>query len=347
VKRRERSERVTIRTVAADAGVSVATASKVLRDAYGVSAAAKEKVRRSMAKLGYRPQAAARGMRGRTYALGVLLPDLRNPFFAEIMDGVSAFLAPTQYQALLGIGQSAASLEHALVDSMVDRQMDGLILVAPRLLAREIEEIARTIPIVLIGLHEPEATSYDTVNNDDVASGRLAVRHFYDAGYRKIAYFSLALPATAEDTTIVHRERGYRAAMKELGLARSIRVVPAGQTRAAVRTAAERLLRPATRPEAIFCWTDFIAFEVMSVARGLGLAVPDDVAIIGHDNTAFCELEITSLTSIDQSGPDLGADAAKLLIERIEGRSDSRHLTVEPRIVQRRSSQRGGTGEHQ
>lgn len=335
---RQKSERVTIVTVANDAGVSVATASKVLRDAYGVSDAAKEKVRASMAKLNYRPHAAARGMRGQTYTLGVLLPDLRNPFFAEIMDGVNAFLAKTPYQALLGIGQSAAGLEHALVDNMVDRQMDGLVLIAPRLPVAGIEEVAARIPTVLIGVHEPEATTYDTVNNDDIQSGRIAVRHFYEAGRRRIAYFSLSVPKTAEDSTIVHRERGYREALKEYGLARSARVILADQTRQAVRAAAERLLRDSKRPDAIFCWTDFIAFEVMSVARRLGLHVPDDVAILGHDNTALCDLEMASLTSIDQSGPQLGADAARLLIERLKGRTESRHLVVTPRIVQRTSS---------
>lgn len=337
MKQREKSGRVTIRTVAADAGVSVATASKVLRDAYGVSEAAKEKVRASMAKLNYRPHAAARAMRGQTYALGVLLPDLRNPFFDQIMEGVNRCLAATPYQPLLGIGQSATGIEQALVDSMVDRQMDGLILVAPRLSTADIEALAQKIPIVLIGLHEPDATSFDTVNNDDIESGRLAVRHLHAVGRRRIAYFSLAMPS-AGDSTIMHRERGYREAMKELGLGRSTRVVYGGMTRESVRSVAIKLLRSASPPDAIFCWTDFIAFEVMSAVRSLGLSIPGDVAIMGHDNTILCDLEIVSLTSIDQSGPQLGVDAARLLIERVKGRAESQHLVVTPKIVQRGSS---------
>jgi LacI family transcriptional regulator len=105
-----------------------------------------------------------------------------------------------------------------------------------------------------------------------------------------------------------------------------------------VRDAAIRLLKGASRPDAIFCWTDFIAFEVMSVARSLGLSVPGDVAIMGHDNTALCDLEIASLTSIDQSGPQIGADAARLLIERLKGRTQSQHILGTPRIVERQSS---------
>jgi DNA-binding LacI/PurR family transcriptional regulator len=339
LSKRQTSQRVTIRTVAADAGVSVATASKVLRDAYGVSEAAKDRVRASMAKLSYRPHAAARGMRGQTYTLGVLLPDLHNPFFAEVIRGVSGFLASKPYKALLGLGQAAASLEHAQVHNMLDRQMDGLLIVAPRLPAKEIEDIASQAPTVLIGVHEPGATTYDTVNNDDYESGRIAVHHLHAGRRKRIVFFSLSLPPSVEDSTVVvHRERGYRAAMKELGLTRSTRVVFAGQDRASIRDQALRLLRPAARPDAIFCWTDFVAFEVLSVAKELGLTVPRDVAIMGHDNTAFCDLSIASLTSIDQSGPQLGASAARLLIERIEGRTKSEFLTVAPRIVARTST---------
>ncbi|MEO7220841.1 MAG: LacI family DNA-binding transcriptional regulator [Devosia sp.] len=339
MKKRETSQRVTIRTVAADAGVSVATASKVLRDAYGVSQSAKERVRASMSKLSYRPHAAARGMRGQTYTLGVLLPDLHNPFFDEIMKGVHSFLAVTPYQALLGFGQSEIDQEFALVHNMIDRQMDGLLMVAPRLTGKQIEDVAGQAPTVLIGLHEPKATNYDTVNNDDFESGRLAVHHLHEGGRRRIVFFSLALPPSIEESTIVvHRERGYRTAMNELKLARFSRVVFAGQDRGSIRDQALHLLRSKTRPEAIFCWTDFVAFEVMSVARELGLVVPGDVAIMGHDNTAFCDLSIASLTSIDQSGPLLGENSARLLIERIEGRTKSEFLTVVPKIVARGST---------
>ena len=98
--------------------------SKVLRDAYGVSDALRDKVQASMQKLGYRPHAAARGMRGQTYTLGFLIPDLHNPFFADIMAGVNTALERTQYQTLLGVSDSARTMERALVDNMIDRRMD-------------------------------------------------------------------------------------------------------------------------------------------------------------------------------------------------------------------------------
>ena len=121
---RGKSNRVTIRDVAGDAGVSVAAVSKVLRDAYGVSAQLRAKVRVSMDKLGYRPLAAARGMRGQTYTLGFLIPDLHNPFFADIMAGINTALERTQYQVLLGGNDAKVKFQQSVLPTtyLIDRQ---------------------------------------------------------------------------------------------------------------------------------------------------------------------------------------------------------------------------------
>lgn len=327
-----------MRTVATDAGVSVAAVSKVLRSAYGVSEALRTKVQASMHALGYRPHTAARGMRGQTYTLGVLLPDLRNPFFADIVAGIDEALVRTQYQALLGVGQSAATTEHALVDAMIDRQVDGVILIAPRIPTEELIRIAGHIPAATIGLHLPDAPDFDTVNNDDELGGALVVRHLYEAGYRNIVYLSLDFPVAADRETFAHREKGYRRAMKELGLSRQIRVVLAPQHARDIQVAARHLLESRQRPQAIFCWTDYVALEVLSVARELGFSVPEDVAVVGYDNTSYCDLAQNSLTSIDQSGQVLGLQSARLLIERIKGRTTAEHFVITPRLVARASS---------
>ena len=336
---RAAKDRVTIRTVAEDAGVSVAAVSKVLRDAYGVSEALRARVKDSMERLGYRPRATARGMRGQTYTLGVLLPDLRNPFFGDIMAVVNEALVRTQYQALLGVGQSASTLEHALVEAMIDRQMDGLILVAPRLELEELISVAERVPVSVIGLHHTDQSAFDTVNNDDELGGRLVVRHLYDHGHRNIAYFSIVIPGAADSASVRRREHGYRAEMEKLGLARQIKVILSEQTAREVQQAARQLLSSRGRPDAIFCWTDFIALEVLSVARDMGLSVPGDVAIVGYDNIGLCDLSQNSLTSIDQSGQVLGLQAARLLTERIKGRTQAEHFVIPPRLVARGSSE--------
>ena len=329
----QKPSRVTIREVAIDAGVSVAAVSKVLRDAYGVSESMRLKVRKSMAKLGYRPHTAARGMRGQTFTLGMILPDLRNPFFSDILAGVNSALERTQYQVLLGVSQSGTTFDDALVDSMIDRQMDGLILIGPTD-QQQLLDIAKRKPLATIGNHAPGVSSYDTINNDDYEGGTLAVRHLSSNGYRNIAMLSLI----TESTIITQRELGYRREMMEQELGSYINVVRARQTMREVQIAAKKLLEAPDRPEAIFCWTDFIALEVISVATEMGLSIPRDLAVVGYDNTMYCDFAQNSLTSVDQSGELLGLQSVRLLIERIKGRTESEHFVVTPRVVARNSS---------
>lgn len=336
---RKKTERVTIRTVAEDAGVSVAAVSKVLRDAYGVSEALRGKVQASMEKLGYRPHAAARGMRGQTYTLGFLIPDLHNPFFADIMAGVNTALERTQYQTLLGVSGSDRTMERALVDNMIDRRMDGLMIIGPRMPQPEVMLVAEQIPVVLIGYHaSQDQLNFDTVNNDDRLGATLVVQHLAASGHKHIAYISQALDDPERMMVTTQRELGFRETMREMGLAKYLQVVPAPQTSRELQTIARHLLQSRNRPEAIFCWTDFVALEVISVARELGLSVPGDLAVVGYDNTTWCELSQNALTSIDQSGQVLGLQAARLLIERIKGRETPEHFVVTPRLVARGSS---------
>jgi len=332
-----KSRRVTIREVADDSGVSVAAVSKVLRDAYGVSEALRAKVRSSIDRLGYRPLASARGMRGQTYTLGLVFPDLRNPFFADIMTGVHAALERTQYQAMIGISQSAAVTEKAIVDSMIDRQMDGIVLIGSLENRHHLANTAARKPLVTIGHHDQAATTFDTVNNNDRQGGQLVVRHLHGNGYRNIAMISLA---SETSTIMAEREQGYRDGMAEAGLTRYVKVFRLPQTLREVQTAARRMLQGPSRPEAIFCWTDFIALEVISVATELGLRMPEDIGIVGYDNTMYCDFAQNGLTSIDQSGELLGLQATRLLIERIRGRTVAEHFLIPPRVVARNSTRK-------
>lgn len=331
-------DRATIKEVAEDAGVSVAAVSKVLRDAYGVSDGLRARVQASMTKLNYRPLASARGMRGQTFTLGITLPDMRNPFFADIMAGVNSALERTPYQPLFGVGYQTPLVEEALIESMVDRQMDGIILIGTIEKPQRLIAAAHRKPMVAIAHYPPTQEpfdAFDTVNNDDALGAQLAVRHLAANGYRKIAMLSLA---SSTSTIIAEREVGYRRAMEELGLGAQINVVRTGQTVREVQVAGHRLLQGRDRPDAIFCWMDLVALEIISVAHELGLQIPEDLGVVGYDNTIYCDFAQNSLTSIDQSGEMLGIQAARLLIERIRGRTEPEHFVVTPRVVARKSS---------
>ena len=332
--RSPKEKRVTIHDVAKDAGVSFSAVSKVLRNAYGVSDALREKVNASITKLGYKPSFSARGISGgRTYVIGVIFPDMRNPFFADILAGISSALERTTYQMVQGIVQH--STEAALVDSMLNMQLDGLIIVGSISTAETLSLLGTNIPLVAVGHHLPEVTSFDTVNNDDLASGRLAVQHLLSQGYKNIGMMSLD---TQNGSVIEQREAGYIEAMKSAGLSKYVEVVRVPQNLRQIQLAAQSLVDGPHKKEAIFCWTDYVALEVLSVASRSGVAVPDRVGVVGHDNTLYCDLEQNSLTSLDQSGEQLGLQATRLLVDRIEGRQKAEHFLVHPRLVARRST---------
>lgn len=339
---KSRSGRVTIREVAEDASVSVAAVSKVMRDAYGVSDALRARVLASIAKLNYRPSAAARAMRGQTFTIGVLMADMRNPFYPDILDGVNAAFAPTPYQTLIGIGRASSSVESALVHAMVDRQMDGIIMIGQRMSSEEVHEIALTVPTVVIGHHEPEASTFDSVNNDDRLGGKLVVQHLLAQGYRRPVMLSLDLQHLAPVDVSLQRELGFADAMREAGLGEAISIVRAphvpGVITETMRQMIGALMSGRNPPDAIFGWADYFAFEIITVLRDMGIRVPEDVAVIGYDNSAPCTFMRTDMSSVDQSGTQLGLEASRLLLERIDGRQAAVHHVIVPRIIGRSST---------
>jgi LacI family transcriptional regulator len=330
--------RVTIRTVAADAGVSVAAVSKVMRNAYGVSDALRLKVEASIEKLGYRPSVAARGMRGRTFTLGVLLVGIDNPFLPGIYQGIESVTESVGYKIMVGVGAARARTEAQLIEQMIDNRMDGLILVASQISGEMLEHYAQKIPIVVVGHHEPAAQGYDTINNNDQMGARLAVRAFLERGYREIAYLMQSDQEDHVADVAPQREIGYRAAMTEAGLADRIRVLCLPQQQGDLRD--ENILRILTAPDrapALFCWSDLDAVPILSAAHRLGIRVPQDLAVIGYDNSPVAALSMVDLTSIDQDGPRLGRIAAEALFSRINGRRVAEHIEIEPTLIVRGS----------
>jgi len=332
-----KSSRVTIKTVAADAGVSVAAVSKVMRNAYGVSVELRKKVQSSIDRLDYRPSVAARGMRGQTFTIGVLLVELANPFLPQIIDGVNEVLAESNYKAMLGVGQSDMKLEAKLIESMIDYRMDGLILVAPQLQGSQLAKFAKQIPMVIIGHHEATASTFDTVNSDDQEGAAVAVRAFVEAGIKDIAMLSIVLDDPNDANVITQRELGYKQAMQKAGIASHSRILRVAYDNQRRPKAVLELLQQRHRPRAVFCWSDLDAVHVIDAAKQLKLRVPQDIAVIGYDNSSVAGLATVNLSSIDQSGKRLGSLAAERLLTRIEGRSLSSHVLLEPSLRTRGS----------
>jgi LacI family transcriptional regulator len=335
MKSQDAVRRVTIADVARHAGVSTAAVSKVLRNAYGVSAEMSQRVRSSMAELGYRPNAAARGMRGRSFTIGLLLDTIRNPFYGDLLDGVTDALAKTDFQVLVGSAGFAAQDQSRLADAMVDRAMDGLILVATSIPRPKVIAVARTIPTVVVAHHDT-ADEYDSVVNDGLAGAALVVDHLVALGHRRIAHTSATVKGgqwtqRPEDV----RAEGYRQAMHRHGLDGAVAI--AGMTYAeegGYQAGRELLSRP-DRPTAIFAGADFAALGVLRAAHELGLRIPADLSVVGYDNTTLAASAPINLTSVDQAAHDLGSTAARLLGERMDGRSRSVLTSTAPRLIVR------------
>lgn len=334
-----KQNRATIADVAERAGVSKSAVSKVLRNAYGISDALRQAVETAMADLNYRPQIAARGLRGRTYTIGVVMPDMRNPFFPDIINGIWDGLDGTPYQPLFAVRHSSDETEKSLIEMMLDRKLDGFVMIAPIVGHDYLWSLAAETPTVVIGRHE-SGGSFDTVNNDDEAGARLVVEHLARQGHRRIAFCGFEAREDAGFNPVVFRIKGYRAAMKERGLPEQVLADEGWNTThpAAARRLAAELLSSAQRPTAVFAWTDQVALTLMSVAAEMGLRIPEDLAVVGYDNSQFCSLSQIQLSSIDQDAQSLGSTAAELLVERIEGRSGKIAFVTRPELVVRRSS---------
>jgi LacI family transcriptional regulator len=332
--------RVTISDVATRANVSTAAVSKVLRNAYGVSPSMQARVRQAMTELGYRPHAAARGMRGQTYTIGVLIPDVRNPFFPEIIEGISEHVDNTDYHVLLGPGGSEPDTQARITEAMIDRRMDGLVLIAPIINRRELEAMARTVPTVVIGRHGRSA-DFDAVVDDDLSGAGLVVDHLVQLGHHRIAHIEHKYTGRNRPTTMPQtvRAEGYRQAMRRHGLDAEIDVVGSSYSEEGGYAAARELLSRPVRPTAIFAGADVAAIGVLNAVYEAGLKVPDDVSLAGYDNTTVAKLGPVSLTSVDQDGHLMGSNAVRLLLERIEGkRQRSVLLSLSPTLVPRRTT---------
>ncbi|MEU5030711.1 LacI family DNA-binding transcriptional regulator [Streptomyces milbemycinicus] len=331
---------MTIADVAQHAGVSTAVVSRVLRNAYGVSAAMHERVRAAMAELDYRPHAAARGMRGRTYTIGVLLDNIRNAFFADILDGIRDQLHDSDYTVLIGAAGFGADNQCRTIRSLVDRQMDGLILIAPGASRSEVLTVAASTPTVVIGHHDT-ADVHDSVVDADGTGAGLVVDHLASLGHRRIAL--VASPGTRTSlwkrTPEIVLTNGYLEAMERHGLQEHALVSQAAYSDDGGYQAGMRLLTGAEPPTAIMTGADVAALGVLRAADELGLRIPEDLSLAGYNNTALAALTPVQLTSVDQAGHTMGASAAKMLIERVEGHRDrAMQTTMTPRLVVRRTT---------
>jgi DNA-binding LacI/PurR family transcriptional regulator len=323
--------RPTILDVARRANVSKSLVSMVTRGEAGVSAEKRQAILDAIDELGYRPNLMARSLVQRQSRIfGVMISDLRNPFFGAVVSGVQDRAREFGYQVLFNTGERDPELEEAAVESMLQLRVDGLILASPRIDDAAVARAATVVPIVLIN-RETDDRSIDTVNNDNILGVRLAVEHLAALGHHSIALISGGAGAAARA-----REDGYRRAMRELGLVAHVLVAEGSHTEEGGERGARQLLEIRPFPTAIFASNDLCAIGAMNALEEAGLKIPDDVSLVGFDNTRLAALRHISLSSVDQPARDMGRAAVDRLAERIASkRNAAQHDVVTPSLVVR------------
>lgn len=321
----------TIHDVAARAGVSKSLVSLVMHDSPSVSEPKRRAVLAAVAELDYRPNAVARSLvQRRTHVLGVMLSDLHNTFFADVLDGVAGRAGERGYKAMVNTGNRAPSGEAEAIETLLELRSDGLILAAPRLDDARISEAARSVPVVLVA-RTIAAAKVDCVTNDDPAGATLVVDHLVELGHTRIAHIDGGRGAGARA-----RKEGYTRTMRRHGLASYARTARGDYTEEGGAKGVTALLARGPRPTAIFAANDLSAIGALDALTRRGLRVPQDISLVGYDNTALAGLRHIDLTTIDQPREAMGRTAVDLLLERLERRRTApRQVVMAPALVTR------------
>lgn len=323
--------------VAAAAGVSKAAVSKVIRNAYGVSPAMREKVEATIESLGYRPSIAARSMRGQSFTVGFEIPQLANEFFTQVMQGAADELAGSGYQLI--IAPAVGEVKGApVLDALVDRQVDGIVAISPEVSPSWLERLGANVPLVLLGRHDDSA-HYDTVVSDDALGARLAMEHLFGLGHQHIAHLTVGRPGNVPEELLPHtiRRQTYVDTMATRGFPPA--VVTTGPLEPDAYAVCLTLLSAPTPPTAIFAGNDTLAIGALRARVELGLSA-SDVSIAGYDDIDLASHPIVSLTTVDQFGRKSGATAIRLLLERVRGgRNVAQHERITPELRVRQSTQ--------
>jgi LacI family transcriptional regulator len=323
---------VTIGDVAAAAGVSVATVSKVINDRYGVAEETSARVRAVIDQLGYTSSLVAQSLRSRrSNVIGILAADIE-AFNAELLKGAAQAIRGTGYDLVVfsdcGRREDQVGWERRAL-ARVSSLTDGAILVTPSSV-----DVASGAPLVAVD-HNARSSTLPTVDSDNLNGAVTAAEHLVALGHRRIGF--LAGRPDLESARL--REQGYRRALEGAGIAFDPDLVRVGGYRAeTAHDAAQELLSLAPRPTAIFAANDVSAIETIAVARSVGLAVPDDLSVIGFDNVPESALCVPPLTTVDQSIQRLGQEAVRMLIDLID-HPDSRpsQVVLPTRLIERGS----------
>lgn len=333
---------VSMKDVAALAGVSVGTVSNVVNSRETVSATSRVRVQDAIAKLGWVPNESARSLRaGHSNSIGMVVLDISNPYFTDIVRGAEDAALAGGYSVLIGNSAQELTRERELLD-LFERQRVGGVLTVPieGSTERLLEFRTRGIPVVIVDA--TFGSEFCSVSVDDIEGGRLAVEHLVQQNHRRIAFVG----GPSHLTQVRERQLGAQLATARLGDAAALLTISTPRLDVASGGSASEEIAALSddgRPTAVFAANDLIAIGLLQGFVSLGLRVPEDVAIIGYDDIVFAAASAVPLSSVRQPKRLLGERAAQLLLAEIDaGKHGDEHahqqIRFTPELAVRRST---------
>ncbi|UYZ21088.1 catabolite control protein A [Mesobacillus jeotgali] len=328
---------ITIYDVAREANVSMATVSRVVNGNPNVKPATRKKVMEVIDRLGYRPNAVARGLASKkTTTVGVIIPDIASPFFAELARGIEDIATMYKYNIILSNSDQNIEKELHLLNTMLGKQVDGIVFMGGNIKAEHVEEFKKSpVPIVLAGSIE-ETGEIPSVNIDYEQATFDAVSAFIEKGHKEIAF---VIGPQIEPINKDKKLEGYKRALKDAGIEYNEELVVEGDyTYDSGLEAIERILELNQKPTAILVGSDEMALGVVHGAFDRGYSVPEDFEVISSDNTRLTLMVRPQLTTIVQPLYDIGAVAMRLLTKYMNKENVDENIVVLPHRIENRKS---------
>jgi LacI family transcriptional regulator len=336
-----------MKDIANDLGISTVAVSKALHNHSDISEETRQRVLRRAADLNYQPNwAACSLLSGRTYSIGLIVPDLLHPFFAEVAKSIARNIRATGYHLVIASCEENAIIEQENIELMLNRQVDALLMASAMSAPIGVDMCkTRRIPCILVDRYF-QGRRCHYVGTDNVKLGFMATEHLIGSGSRIIAH--IRGPAIS---TGAGRFEGYRKALLEYDMRLDERYVVPGRSAddaadSSGYEAMRHLLQVQPRPDGVFCYNDAVAVGAIDAILECGLRVPENITVIGAGNMRWVDRLRVPLSSIDQNAPNVGERAAELALEAVESKTPSqvREVLVPPRLVARESSRRATPG---
>ncbi len=328
--------RITIRDVARACEVDVSTVSRALAGVRGISRATRERVLAAAQRLNYVPNRVARGLvTGRSLSLGLLISDIRNPYFADVARGAEDAAFAAGYDLVLGNADLEPDRQMRYIRSFVEKRVDGLVMNSVTALSKtELDELlGYGVPLVLL-IRPREASAFSTVSSDNFEGGRMAGTYLYGLGHHHVAH----LTGSSRHGNLWAREQGFRRAFHESGGKESCIVLRGHHSQQGGFDLARRLFDAHPEVTAVFAGNDAMAFGVLEAAVQRRRRIPQDLSLIGFDNLDLSAIVHPPLTTIHQPKYEMGKAAVEILLRKIHAQQPvTEHRVLGVQLIERES----------